>query len=129
MALTLTDTSCLLAYLAGQEPVATYVAEELESGTLAVTPLTSFQLLSAARSPRQENQFRQLLNALTSLPIDATIAGRAAELRRSPQPAHPVHSLIAAAALHHSARLLTRQPSLYPSAPGLRFYQTKPNQP
>ncbi len=55
--MTLADTDVLIDFLAGREPTAERVARELESGTLWTTVITRFEMLSGARSARDQDHW------------------------------------------------------------------------
>ena len=106
------DTDVLIDYLAGIEPGAGRVAYGIESGTLRTTAVTRFELLSGARTVRQEAGIRDLLAAVPTLPLDGEAADRAAlvrrELDKTGASVGMADSLIAGIALLHRAELLTR---------------------
>ena len=126
MALTLAETDALIDYLAGVLPAADAIAEEIENGTLATTPLARFELLAAASPGRQETQLRQLLYGVVILPVDAEVADKAVEVRRAAtalgQDLSVGQCLAAATAIVHSARLLTANRRLYDGIPNLRLW-------
>ena len=81
--MTVADTDVLIDFLAGAEPSATRVAEELDRGSLHTTVVCRFELLSGARNARQQTAIRELLAAIPTLSLDEEAADRAAEVRRS----------------------------------------------
>jgi predicted nucleic acid-binding protein len=110
--MTVADTDVLIDFLVGAEPAAARVAAELQRGTLCTTAISRFELLAGARSPRREAAIRELLAAVTTLPLDEEAADRAAEVRRllerAGEPIGMADSLIAGITLARGAILLTR---------------------
>lgn len=82
MAMIVADTDVLIDFLAGRNPAADRVATELDRGNLGTTVISRFELLSGARSQNQERRIRELLDALSPLPLDWQAADRAAQVRR-----------------------------------------------
>ncbi len=76
------DTDVLIDALRGREPSAGRVAEGLESGSLATTAVTVFELLSGARNQKQRRAIEALLDALPILPLDQAAGEMAASLRQ-----------------------------------------------
>ena len=105
------DTDVLIDFLEGTG-AAERVEELLREGNLVTTVITRFELLVGARTPRQRAAVEELLAAVESLPLDSGCADRAAEVRRDltarGEDIGMADSLIAGAALHHGAALLTR---------------------
>ena len=123
--MTIADTDVLIDFLAGVEPSAAQVAEELERGSLCTTAVSRFELLSGVRSARQEAAVRELLAAVSTLPLDEGAADRAAEVRRllerSGQPIGMADSLIAGITLTRGGSLLTRNRRHFERVGGLRL--------
>jgi tRNA(fMet)-specific endonuclease VapC len=105
------DTDVLIDLLAGVEPQASQVGDEIEAG-LATTAVTRFELRAGVRSSRQERAVAGLLEALVVLPLDAISADPAATVRLKLEKAGSgigmADSLIAGIALAQGASLLTR---------------------
>jgi len=112
MAVIVANTDVLIDFLAGQNPAADRVVAELERGNLVTTVITRFELLSGARSSKQERLIGHLLDALPSLPLDPQAADRAAQVRRRLERKGSAigmgDSLIAGIVLTHRGSLLTR---------------------
>ena len=110
--MTVADTDVLIDFLAAAEPSATRVAEELDRGSLHTTAVCRFELLSGARNARQQTAIRELLAAMSTLPLDEEAADRAAEVRRSLERSGEAigmaDSLIAGIVLTRGGTLLTR---------------------
>ena len=106
------DTDVLIDYLSGKEPGAGRVEAGLRDGTLHTTVISRFELLSGAKSPKQIDKIKPLLDALTIISLDASAADRAAEIRRHlEQKGHGIgmaDSLIAGMVMVHHGNLLTR---------------------
>ncbi len=119
------DTDVLIDYLAGREPSASRVALELNAASFGTTAITRFELLAGARSERQRGLVQTLLDALPALPLDATAADRAAEVRRELEARGEgigmADSLIAGIVLTHGAVLLTRNTRHFERVPGLHL--------
>lgn len=118
------DTDVLIDFLRGAEPSATWVSDALRGGApLATTTVTRFELLSGARGKRQRAAVETLLAALPALPLDASGADRAADVRRQlgsgGEGIGMADSLIAGIVLSHGGRLLTRNLRHFARVPGL----------
>jgi len=107
------------------EPAAGRIESELGRGVLCTTAISRFELLSGARTQRQERAIRELLAAMATLPLDDQAADRASEVRRSLERAGAsigmADSLIAGIALAHGAALLTRNRRHFERVPELRL--------
>lgn len=76
------DTDVLIDFLHGQGPVADCIALELETGHLATTAVTRFELLAGAKTAKQLKLVSRLLDVLPCLPLDVHAADTAAAIRR-----------------------------------------------
>ena len=105
------DTDVLIDFLAGAEPMAAVVANELERGQMCTTAISRFELLAGAISKRQQVAVNRLLAALPTLPLDEPAADRAAQVRRELETAGTAigmaDSLIAGIVLTRRSTLLT----------------------
>ena len=123
--MTVADTDVLIDFLAGVEPAAARVAAELERGSLQTTAVNRFELMSGARSARQESLIVRLLAAIPALPLDEAAADHAAAVRRSLERSGAAigmaDSLIAGIVLQHGAELLTRNRRHFERVAGLRL--------
>ena len=117
------DTDVLIDFLTGREPGAGSVMEYLEQGSLAVSVISRFELLSGARSPKQERLIHQLLQALPVLPLGETASTLAAAVRRDlkgrGEDIGMADCLIAGIVLDHNARFLTRNRRHFEKVDGL----------
>ena len=124
MAVAVSDTGVLIDFLAGVDPAAAVILEELENSDLAISPVTRTELLLAAKPGRQETQVRQLLNGLHLLPIDEAVSDKAVELSRHLKTLGRnislPHCFLAAATIRSNGRLLTRNREVFKGIPGLR---------
>lgn len=116
------DTDVLIDFLAGVEPLASRVGDEIESG-LATTAVSRFELRAGVRGARQERAVSGLLDGLMTLPLDAISADRAAAVRlaleKEGRGIGMADSLIAGIALAHGATLLTRNRRHFERVEGL----------
>ena len=123
--MTIADTDVLIDFLSGAEPGASRVFHSIESGALQTTAITRFELLSGARTDRAEAGIRELLDVISTLPLDEPCADRAALVRRSLEKTGAAigmaDSLIAGIALVHNATLLTRNRKHFERVVGLRL--------
>ena len=98
---------------------------ELSTGRLCTTAVTAFELWAGANSPQQIAIVETLLAAVTILPLDASSARRAGEVRRDLERSGTTigmaDSLIAGIALDHGAILITRNQKHYQRVPGLKL--------
>ena len=119
------DTDVLIDFLAGRDPGAGRVALDLDRGLLRTTAVTRFELLCGARTARQEDTIRQLLDAIPTLALDQDAADHAARIQRNLQragePIGMADSLIAGIVLSHGATLLTRNRRHFARVIGLRL--------
>ncbi len=117
------DTDVLIDALHGKEPSAGRITLELATGRLATTAITVFELESGARRPKQREQVRALLAAMTILPLSKSAADRAAAVRRDleaeGQGIGTADYLIAGIVLEQSGILLTRNQAHFERVPGL----------
>lgn len=123
--MTIADSDVLIDFLSNVEPSASHVARELERGRLVTTAINRFELLSGARTERQERTIRELLAVLPTLPINEITADRSAEVRRKLESAGlaigMADSLIAGVALSQGAVLLTRNRRHFDRVVGLKL--------
>jgi tRNA(fMet)-specific endonuclease VapC len=121
------DTDVLIDFLAGKDPGAGRVEEELQKGALYTTVISRFELLSGSKSMKQNEKVEQLLEALKILTLDVPAADRAAEIRRHlDQKGHGIgmaDSLIAGIVVEHGAHLLTRNDRHFNRVQGLKLRQ------
>lgn len=119
------DTDVLIDYLSGEGRTAERVALEIDAGELHTTAVTRFELLSGAKTARQERLILDLLEAVPTLPLDADAADRAAEVRRALEkqgmPIGMGDSLVAGIVLTHKGILLTRNLTHFERVEGLRI--------
>ena len=119
------DTDVLIDFLAGKDPGAGRVGEELQKGALYTTVISRFELLSGSKNMKQNQKVEQLLEALKILTLDVPAADRAAEVRRHlDQKGHGIgmaDSLIAGIVLEHDAHLLTRNDQHFNRVHGLKL--------
>ena len=119
------DTDVLIDFLAGKDPGASRVQEELLDGALYTTVITRFELLSGSKNTKQNEKIQQLLDALKVLILDVSATDRAAEVRRHlDQKGHGIgmaDSLIAGIVLEHRANLLTRNDKHFNRVQGLKL--------
>lgn len=123
--MTVADTDVLIDFLAGIEPAATRVSNDIETGSLLTTAISRFELLSGARNAREQATVRELLAVLPCLPLDDQAADRAAEVRRAldapGQAIGMADSLIAGVVLSRGATLLTRNVRHFSRVAGLQL--------
>lgn len=97
----------------------------LETGTLATTSISVFEMLNGVGSGRARQQVERLLDALPILPFDDAAGKAAAEIRRAldslGKPLGMGDYLIAGICLSRSASLLTRNLAHFSRVPGLRL--------
>lgn len=117
------DTDVLIDALRGRAPAADRIALELETGALATTAISAFELRGGARSAAAAGQVEDLLASLSILPFDAEAAEKAAQTRQALEakgaPIGMADYLIAGTCLARSAVLLTRNRAHFERVPGL----------
>jgi len=125
MALVVADTDILIDALHGRDPAADRVTIGLETGALATTVVTAFELLSGSTEGKARESVERLLAALPQLPLDEAAGRAAAEVRRDLDargtPIGMADFLIAGVCLARSATLLTRNLEHFSRVPGLRL--------
>jgi tRNA(fMet)-specific endonuclease VapC len=119
------DSDVLIDALRGRRTAVEHIDRALESGSLATTAITAFELSSGARSLRAAEKVQALLAALRILPLDEIAAERAAQVRRDLEaagtPIGMADYLIAGICLQRSATLLTRNRGHFARVPGLEL--------
>ena len=119
------DTDVLIDFLAGKDPGAGRVEQELRDGALYTTVTNRFELLSGSKSLKQNEKVQQLLEALKVLTLDVSAADKAAGIRRHlDQKGHGIgmaDSLIAGIVVEHGAHLLTRNERHFNRVQGLKL--------
>jgi tRNA(fMet)-specific endonuclease VapC len=123
LAVILADTDVLIDFLRGRAPAAERVALELQSGSLATTAVTAFELRSGARSERQRTTIEQLLEAMPIFPLGSVEASMAAgvrlDLESRGEGIGMADYLIAGICLSRRAILLTKNRKHFVRVPGL----------
>jgi len=93
------------------------------------TAIACFELLNGAGENKRGNAVRQLLDALTVLPLDRAAARHAAEVRRKldrkGEAIGMADSLIAGIALAHGLPLFTRNTAHFQRVEKLELVKTK----
>ena len=116
------DTDVLIDFLS-DTGLAERVALELETGALATTVVTRFELLSGAQTQRQQKIAKELLNGMATLPLDQAAADDAAAVRRAlesrGQGIGMADSLIAGIVRLNGGILLTRNVKHFDRVEGL----------
>jgi len=112
LAVILADTDVLIDFLVGVQPVKNQIATYIKTEQLQTTAVTCFELLSGADESKRGHAVRQLLDAISVLPLDRDAARHAAEVRRKLDRKGEAigmgDSLIAGIALAHALPLFTR---------------------
>jgi tRNA(fMet)-specific endonuclease VapC len=116
------DTDVLIDFLSGSG-LAERVALELETGSLATTAVSRFELLSGARTPKQRRAVTELLDGMSTLPLDRAAADEAASIRHSLERRGEgigmADSLIAGIVRANGGMLLTRNVAHFERVEGL----------
>ncbi len=116
------DTDVLIDALRGGG-TRSLVARHLESGQLATTTVSVFELWQGARPGRAASALEALLDACHILPLDSTAARLAGELRAELRERHadigPTDTLVAGICISRSATLLTRNRKHFERVPRL----------
>ena len=117
------DSDVLIDYLRGREPSFGRIQLELGTGRLATTSVNAFELLSGARTEREQEKVQRLLAAMVILPVDSLAAEAAAaarrELERTGHGIGMADYLIAGVCLVHRGILITRNLDHFGRVPGL----------
>jgi len=120
----LLDTNILILHLRAHPEVSPLLTQWGEEGNLCVSVVSRMELLAGMHAHEKERTMA-LLDSLTSLAVDATIADRAGSLiyqylHRGVRLSFP-DALIAATALCHGLIVATTNPQHFPM-PDLRLY-------
>jgi len=117
------DTDALIDYFVGSGPLAPAVRSLLETGTLAVTTITLFELVCGARTPDEQADIRRLSGTARTLDITPAAAWEAARvwrlLRGAGRTLNTADVLIAGCCLAEGLSLLTRNSEHFLRVPGL----------
>ena len=117
------DSDVLIDAPRGRPDAERRIDLELQTGALATTSVSAFELRSGARSGEAAEKVQMLLAALTILPFDEEAAERAAEVRRALESEGEgigmADYLIAGICLSRSGLLLTRNREHFGRVPGL----------
>ncbi|HEV2283658.1 MAG TPA: type II toxin-antitoxin system VapC family toxin [bacterium] len=117
------DTDALIDYFAGSGPLAPAVRGLLETGALAVTTITLFELACGARTPDKQADIRRLAGTARVLDVTPSAAWEAARvwrgLRDTGRPLNTADVLIAGCCLAEGLSLLTRNAEHFSRVPGL----------
>ena len=117
------DSDVLIDALRGKDPGKGRIAIELQTGRLATTSVSVFELRSGAKTLRERATVDALLDALTVLPFDAAAADAAASIRRELESSGKglamADYLIAGICVSRSGILLTRNRAHFERVPGL----------
>ncbi|MBI3817654.1 MAG: type II toxin-antitoxin system VapC family toxin [Planctomycetes bacterium] len=128
MAYLIADTDVLIDYFCGARPAATIISNHLESGTLAITSITRFELLSGLQDSARLGRMFEFLDVVHTFPLDSAAADRAAEVRRDlesrGEKIGTADSLIAGIVLSQRLRLFTRNLKHYKRVLGLELEET-----
>ena len=127
----LLDSDWLIDFLGG-DPAAQRLVAPLFADGLAITFITFIEIyegIERSASPRQEERsFRAFLRAARVLPVNRSVARRAATVRvqlrsqgRSVRN-RALDLLIAATAIQHNLTLVSRNTDDYRDIPGLKLY-------
>ncbi|GMR22979.1 MAG: type II toxin-antitoxin system VapC family toxin [Acidobacteriota bacterium] len=118
------DTDVLIDSLNGKNPSSDRVSREIQSGTLATTTITVFELFSGAKTGRARDAVEKLLWALRVIPLDEESGATAAAIRRELEGRGTTIGmadyLIAGICRARSLPLLTRNRSHFERVTGLR---------
>ena len=125
MALIVADSDVLIDYLNDVNPGADCVEAEIRRGNLATTAVSRFEVVSGIRNAKQRQRFDALFESVSTLPLDAGAADRAAGIRRTLEVAGRKigmgDCLIAGTVLRNGGTLLTRNRREFERVEGLRL--------
>jgi tRNA(fMet)-specific endonuclease VapC len=134
---TLLDSDWLIDFLGG-EPSAHALISPMMAGGIAISVVTYMEVydgIERSTTPHEEERaFRGFLRVARVLPVNRTIARRAARVRahlRSrgrPVRRGALDLVIAATALTHDLMLVSRNAADYEDIPGLKLYDLRTGQ-
>ena len=121
----LADSDVLIDFLRGKGPGVERIRLELGTGRLHTTAINAFELVSGAKSSKDQEKVATLVAALHVLPFDLAAAERAAHVRRDLEGQGngigTADYLIAGICLAHGATLLTGNTKHFERVPGLKL--------
>ncbi len=120
MAALLIDTDILADYLRGRADAVSFVDGLVDAPALSV--LTVAELFAGIREGPERQHLEAMLDECDLIQVDAAIAREGGLLRRRYHPSHGVgivDAIIAATALAHGLRLVTRNRKHFPMLPDL----------
>jgi tRNA(fMet)-specific endonuclease VapC len=119
------DTDVLIDFLRNRGPQADRIALELQSGRLATTAVSAFELWIGAKSPQEKVAVQTLLAALTIVSLDESAASEAGAVFRilesKGMTIGMADSLIAGICLSRKAMLITKNLKHFSRVPGLKI--------
>ena len=125
MAMILADSDVLIDALRGRDPIASRMAAALRSESVATTAISRFELLTGARTQREQLNVEALLGPMSILSFDVAAADAAAQVRRRLEkggtPIGMADYLIAGICLSRRAELWTRNRAHFERVPDLRL--------
>lgn len=114
----LIDTSVIIDHLCGLEPVTRWLRERVRAGAVATSVIVLSELVFGARSTHATERIKEMLADWPVLPIGATEAWNAGELRRDlaqqGQAISLADALIGATALRHGLVVATSNTKDFP---------------
>lgn len=119
MPLFILDTNILVLHLADLEPV------DLSAGVLGVSSVSVYELLRYPGMSFEEKQkIERLLAACIEMPLNSTIARRAAEISMIRPQMKPLDVFIAATAMVYGLPLVTKNTKDFKGVKGLKLRST-----
>jgi tRNA(fMet)-specific endonuclease VapC len=119
------DTDVLIDFLRNRGPQADRIALELQSGRLATTAVSAFELWVGAKSPQEKVAVQTLLAALTIVSLDEPAAREAGTVFRGLESKGMTigmaDSLIAGICLSRKAMLITKNIKHFSRVPGIKI--------
>ena len=121
----LVDTSSLIEFLRGSDagvPLRSYLTQR----RAAVSAITVFELFAGVSSEKHRRRRTELVDLVRIIPVDGSIAGRAAELftglRRQGITIDNEDLIIAATAIEHDLAIYSGNVRHFESIPGVRLH-------
>jgi len=120
------DTSVLIDFLKGENPVSNTVARLLEKKRIVITGIIIAELLQGIKNPKEENIISELLTGLTILEANTALwiqAGKlSAALRRKGVSLPLTDVAVAALAIENNLSVFTLDKH-FEQIPGVRIYK------
>jgi predicted nucleic acid-binding protein len=124
----ISDTDVVIDFFSGIEPIASTIAELIQSNRLALTSITLFELYAGIKGKRRVRQIDDVVSFIPVLPFEKQDAETAAkiytELKQKGKLIGNQDILIAGICINHERPLITRNTEHFSRISNLQLYPT-----